>query len=118
MAGIQEKKIRNGVITRIANPNGGELKVRKQANSQKQIYEVGKNSKTLGFFSKLEDTICGEPKYFLKTKERIERIAISPIYGGKYRDKEYFKVTSPKYGIGYMLAEGLEEVTSNVQRPN
>lgn len=87
----------------------------KRQTTQKQLYQVGRNSKTLGFFSKLEDTICGEPKYFLKTKERVERIEISQIFGGIYRDKEYFKVTSPKYGIGYMLSDGLEEVLPNAR---
>lgn len=85
-------------------------------NAQKQVYQVNQNSKNLGFFSSLEDVITGEPKYYLKSRERVERIAVdTPIYGGLYGDKEYFKVTSPKYGIGYMLSEGLSEVIPNAR---
>ena len=84
--------------------------------TQKQIYTVNRNSKNLGFFASLDDVVIGEPKYYLKPREQVERIVTdNPIYGGLYGDKEYFKVTSSKYGIGYMLAEGLTEVVPNAR---
>lgn len=67
-------------------------------------------SRNLAFF----ETLCDiEPKRYLNRGEKVELIATTTIYGGLHGDKEYFKVNSPTYGIGYMLSEGLEEVTKN-----
>lgn len=66
-------------------------------------------SRNLAFF----ETLCDiEPKRYLTEGEKVELIAMTTIYGGLHGDKEYLKVNSPTYGIGYMLSEGLEEVTN------
>lgn len=66
-------------------------------------------TRNLAFFETLCDT---EPKRYLNKGEKVELIGTTKIYGGLYGDKEYFKVNSPSYGVGYMLSEGLEEVTN------
>lgn len=73
----------------------------------KTILQV--KSRNLAFF----ETLCDiEPQRYLKHGERVELVSITTIYGGLHGDKEYFKVSSPDYGVGYMLSEGLEEVTN------
>ena len=66
-------------------------------------------SRNLAFF----ETLCDiEPQRYLKYGEKVELISTTTVYGGLHGDKEYFKVSSPEYGVGYMLSKGLEEVTN------
>lgn len=70
----------------------------------KTILEV--TSKNLAFF----ETLCDiEPKRYLKFGETVELLGTTTIYGGLHGDKEYLKVNSPYWGVGYMLAEGLKQ---------
>lgn len=82
---------------------------------QKRKFKVSSNSKKLAFFRDIKD--CETPsKTYFKVGTVVEVLdTFSPIYGGIYGDKEYFKVSHPDYGTGYMLKEGLEEVKSNEQ---
>lgn len=67
-------------------------------------------SRNLAFF----ETLCDiEPQRYLKAGEKVELISTTTVYGGIHGDKEYFKVSSPDYGVGYMLSDGLE-VANNV----
>lgn len=64
-------------------------------------------SRNLAFF----ETLCDiEPIRYLKAGEKVELISSTAVYGGVHGDKEYLKVSSPSYGVGYMLSDGLEEV--------
>lgn len=79
---------------------------------QKRKFKVSDNSKKIAFFRDIKDCDL-PPKNYLKSGTVVEvNDAIPTVYSGKYGDKEYFKVSHPDYGAGYMLKEGLEEVTS------
>lgn len=64
-------------------------------------------AKKLAFWESLID-ICDEPVRYLKEGETVTVLGDSVIYGGRFGDREYFKVSHHVYGMGYMLKEGLE----------
>ena len=64
-------------------------------------------AKKLAFWESLID-ICDEPARYLKEGETVTVLGDSVIYGGRFGDREYFKVNHHVYGMGYMLKEGLE----------
>lgn len=73
-------------------------------------------AKKLAFWESLID-ICDEPARYLKEGETVTVLGDSVIYGGRFGDREYFKVNHHVYGMGYMLKEGLE-VAVDAQKPN
>ena len=80
---------------------------------RKRKFKVSTNSKKLAFFRDIKD--CDTPpKTYFKSGTVVQvDDALPTVYSGKYGDKEYFKVSHPDYGSGYMLKEGLEEVVPN-----
>lgn len=62
-------------------------------------------SKKLALFETLMDI---EPMRYLDKGEKVSLIAAMPYYGGKHKDKQYYKVRTNLFEIGYVLAEGLE----------
>ena len=51
------------------------------------------------------------PKRYLDRGEQVTVIGTATVYGGRFGDKEYFKVNHHIYGLGYMRKEGLEVMT-------
>lgn len=62
-------------------------------------------SKKLALFETLMDI---EPVRYLDKGEKVSLIAETPYYGGKHKDKQYAKVRTNLFEIGYVLLEGLE----------
>lgn len=78
---------------------------------EKEILEV--KSKRLGFYEKLSSE---EPKQYLKQHEKVTKVSDKIYYLGLFADKEYFKVSSTNYGVGYVLAEGTELIQTKINR--
>lgn len=78
---------------------------------EKEILEV--KSKRLGFYEKLSSE---EPKQYLKQHEKVTKVSDKIFYLGLFADKEYFKVSSTNYGVGYVLAEGTELLQTKINR--
>lgn len=78
---------------------------------EKEILEV--KSKRLGFYEKLSSE---EPKQYLKQHEKVTKVSDKVFYLGLFADKEYFKVSSTNYGVGYVLAEGTEPLQTKINR--
>ena len=62
--------------------------------------------KHLAFWESLLD-MCDEPKKYLNYGETVVAIGDAIIYGGLFGDKQYYKVSHPLNGIGYVRKEGL-----------
>lgn len=71
-----------------------------------KTYEV--TTKKLALFETLMDT---EPTRYLDKGDKVRLIQEMKYYGGKHGDKQYYKVQTPWYEVGYILAEGITEVT-------
>lgn len=78
---------------------------------EKEILEV--KSKRLGFYEKLSSE---EPKQYLKQHEKVTKVSDKIFYLGLFADKEYFKVSSTNYGVGYVFAEGTELLQTKINR--
>ena len=76
----------------------------------KEIIEV--MSKNLGFYEKLSSE---EPKQYLKQHEKLTKVSDKIYYLGLYADKEYFKVSSTNYGVGYVLAEAVQPISNKTR---
>ena len=76
----------------------------------KEIVEV--MSKNLGFYEKLSSE---EPKQYLKQHEKLAKVSDKIYYLGLYADKEYFKVSSTNYGVGYVLAEAVQPISNKTR---
>ena len=76
---------------------------------EKEILEV--KSKRLGFYEKLSSE---EPKQYLKQHEKVTKVSDKIFYLGLFADKEYFKVSSMNYGVGYVLTEGTIPVSAKL----
>lgn len=66
-------------------------------------------SKKLAIFESLMDI---EPIRYLDKGEKVSLVTDKEYYGGKHKDKPYYKVRSNLFEIGYVLAEGLSEITN------
>lgn len=79
----------------------------------KEIMEV--MSKNLGFYEKLSSE---EPKQYLKQHEKVTKVSDKIYYLGLFADKEYFKVSSTNFGVGYVLAEAIQPIANKHRRSN
>lgn len=67
----------------------------------------------LAFWESLMD-ISDKPARYLKYGDTVTILGDTQTYAGIFGDKAYYKVEHVLYGVGYMLAEGLE-VSDNAQ---
>ena len=65
-------------------------------------------SHNLAFWENLIDTVEDEPKRYLKRGEKVVIINPTPVYGGRYGDREYYRVNHPVHGAGYILTKGVD----------
>lgn len=66
-------------------------------------------TRKLAFWESLID-VSDEPTRYLNSGDTVTIVGEATVYGGKFGDKEYYKVQHNLYGVGYMRKEGLEEV--------
>lgn len=70
-------------------------------------------TRNLAFWENLVDTIEDEPTRYLKQGDTVSVYTERTVYGGRFGDREYYKVYHPTYGSGYVLREGVGSVAGN-----
>jgi len=70
-------------------------------------------SRDLAFWENLVDTIDDEPTRYLHKGDTLAIYTENPVYGGRFGDRAYYRVSHSVYGSGYVLREGVGSVAGN-----